>query len=401
MICTRCLYDDTIPGITFDADGVCSYCRIHDELDAAYPTGAAGWEHLERLAERIRKQQIGQSFDVVVGVSGGCDSSYTLWVAHNLGLRCAAVHFDNTWNTATAARNIRRVCKALDVPLFTYVVDNHEYDSISRAFLRAGVRDFEAPTDIALTTILYRYAERLGTRWIFNGHSFRTEGIAPLGWSYMDGRYIADVCQKHGGPDAFKTFPNLWIREFLRFSLAGFKRIRPLYYIEYNKEFVKQELSHAFGWQWYGGHHHENELTAFFMYYLLPTRFNIDLRKLGWSALVRSGQLDRGVALERISRPPALNEWWLYSVKSRLGISDGEFADMMAQPLRTHLDYRTYKPIFERTRPLWWALAKMGRVPESFYVKYAKRGLDGKQRSAIPANDDRTRERSLASHIRL
>ncbi len=57
----------------------------------------------------------------------------------------------------------------------------------------------------------------------------------------------------------------------------------------------------------------------------------------------------------------------------RLEFTEERFAELMAQPLKTHLDYRTYKPWFEATCPLWWALMKAGRVPYSFYSKYALR----------------------------
>ena len=183
--CTRCLYDETTPSITFDHDGVCNYCRLHDDLDAQYPTGDAGERRLRELAEVIKKDGRKRPFDVVVGVSGGCDSSYLIYKAKELGLRPLAVHFDNTWNTTTAVENIHNVLKRLDVQLYTYVVDNEEYDDIYRSFLKAGVPDIEAPTDIALAATLYKAAEQYGIKYIFEGHSFRTEGISPLGWLYM------------------------------------------------------------------------------------------------------------------------------------------------------------------------------------------------------------------------
>ena len=123
----------------------------------------------------------------MVGVSGGCDSSYLLWlVKEKLGLRPLAVHFDNTWNSTIAVENIRNILDQLNVELHTHVVDNEEYDDIYRAFLMAGVPDIEAPTDIGLATTLYRTAAKHRVKYIFEGHSFRTEGISPLGWLYMD-----------------------------------------------------------------------------------------------------------------------------------------------------------------------------------------------------------------------
>ena len=364
--CTRCLYDTTIPGITFDADGVCGYCHIHDQMDAAYPTGDEGWNALTAIAGDARR--IGNvAYDVVVGLSGGCDSSMALWTAVKLGLRPLAVHFDNSWNTDTAERNMKAVTESLGVRLVRYRVNPHEFDQINRAFLLSGTRDFEAPTDIGLTTVLYHYAERHGIKYIFNGHSFRTEGIAPLGWSYMDGRYIADVCRQFGGPKRFDSFPNLWLKDFIRYGLLGIKRVRPLYYLDYNKEQAKRDLAQAFGWQWYGGHHKESEITSFFMA-LAYHRWNIDFRLLGWSALIRSGQMDRSAAAILLNDVPEYNSDILQRVERRTGV---RLSEMLEAPKRTEADFATYKAAFRRLRPLFWLMWKRGAIPESFYRKYA------------------------------
>jgi len=52
---------------------------------------------------------------------------------------------DNTWDSTVAVENIQDVLRKLDVDLFTYVVDNKEYDDIYRSFLKAGVLDIETP----------------------------------------------------------------------------------------------------------------------------------------------------------------------------------------------------------------------------------------------------------------
>jgi len=376
MRCNRCLYDDTIPGITFDTDGVCSYCHLHDELDAQYPTGEVGWRHLERMAERLKREGRGKAFDVVVGLSGGCDSSFTLWTAVKLGLRPLAVHFDNSWNTQTAEENMEAVTRGLNVPLVRYKVHPAEFDQINRAFLLSGVRDFEAPTDLGHIAALFRACEDYGVKTFFTGHSFRTEGLAPLGWSYMDAAFVADVCKKYGGPGKFITFPNLWLKDQFRWAWKGIKRIRPLWWIDHSKEHTKAQLASAFGWKWYGGHHQESEITAFFINYLLPKRWGIDMRILGWSALIRSGQLEREAALKRMAQPPIVDGKVLDKLMVRLGFTEGEMYRVMALPKRTDRDFRTYRKTFRRLRPLFWLLVKRGTFPHSFYIKYCLPGAD-------------------------
>jgi N-acetyl sugar amidotransferase len=370
LICQRCIYDENTPSIEFDANGVCNYCHMHDKLDQEYPTGEAGASILQNLAEKIRQEGRRKEFDVVVGVSGGCDSSYMLYQAKELGLRPLAAHFDNTWNSKIAVENIHNVLRALDVELFTYVVDNEEYNDIYRSFIKAGVPDIEAPTDIGLASTLYLAAEKYGIKYIFEGHNFRTEGVSPLGWLYMDGKYIESV-QKTFGSRKLKTFPNLWMSSFLKWMvIKRIKKIRPLYHINYNKEEVKTFLSQTFGWQWYGGHHLENRFTAFYHSYFLPKFFSIDQRPNGYAALVRSGQMTREEALRLLQEPPYLEPEVVELVEKRLGLGTGGLEAAMHQPKRTYRDFKTYKQTFERLRWFFWLMYKADLVPKSFYMKY-------------------------------
>ena len=142
--------------------------------------------------------------------------------------------FDNTWNSPIATNNIYTVLDQLDVPLQTFVVDNQEYDDIYRAFIESGVRDIEAATDIGFMGVLYRAAEEHGLKYIVEGHSFRTEGVSPVGWLYMDGRYIREVHRRHGSVP-MKTFPDMPFVKFVKWAaLSGSRRLRPLYWIDYD-----------------------------------------------------------------------------------------------------------------------------------------------------------------------
>ena len=33
--CRRCVLDSEVPGVKFDANGICNYCHMQDKLDAA------------------------------------------------------------------------------------------------------------------------------------------------------------------------------------------------------------------------------------------------------------------------------------------------------------------------------------------------------------------------------
>lgn len=371
QMCTRCLYDEDLPLITFDKNGVCNYCHQHDQMEAEYPIGPAGEQKLHEIADQIRKEGRGKDYDVIIGVSGGCDSSYMVHLAKEvLGLRPLAVHFDNTWDSTVAVENIHSVLKTLNVDLWTYVVDNEEYDDIYRSFLRAGLPDIEAQTDIGLASVLNMACEKFKVRYIFEGHAFRTEGISPLGWLYMDGKYIQSV-HKQFGTRPLKTYPNMLMWDFIRWTaIRQIKKIRPLYYIDYQKKEAMNLLTNDLGWEWYGGHHLENRFTAFYHSYFLPQRFQIDGRLLGYAAMVRSGQITQEQGLELIKEPQKFDPELIEMVKKRLGFSDDEFERLMNLPKRNYREFKTYKKTFERMRAFWYLMYKLDRVPKSFYMKF-------------------------------
>ncbi|MCK4364596.1 MAG: N-acetyl sugar amidotransferase [Thermoplasmatales archaeon] len=370
--CSRCIYNETIPEISFDEDGECSYCKLHDNMNNEYPTAKNGQKILDEMANKIKNDGKNKKYDCVIGVSGGCDSSYLLYLAKKMGLRPLAVHYDNTWDNTIAVENIHIMLKKLDIDLYTYVVDNEEFNDICRAFLQASVPEVDAATDVALTTVLYKAAEEHNIKYIFNGHSFRTEGISPIGWFYFDGKYMQSIHEKFGKMP-MKTFPNLWLKKWLKWlTINRIKRLRPLYYLDYKKEEVKKFLTEEFGWKWYGGHHMENKWTIFCDNYYMPKKFNIDLRYVEFSAFIRSGQMTREEAIKKIKEPIPVEDDLIEEVKKRLGLTDEEFDNIMKAPKKVASDYKTYRSTFKLMRPFFWLMYKADLVPKSFYVKYTR-----------------------------
>ncbi|MGB9331584.1 MAG: hypothetical protein WCB10_12520 [Steroidobacteraceae bacterium] len=371
QICSRCIYDQAVPGISFDGEGICNYCRQVALLEHQYSTGKPeGLRRLQVLLAQIKKAGSTNKYDCVVGVSGGTDSSYLLVKAIEWGLRPLAVHYDNTWNTAIATENIRKVTAALKVDLFTHVIDNRESEDIFRAFLRAGVPEFDASTDIGFAQTLRVAAAKYGIGYILEGHSFKAEGIAPVGKNYFDGRYILDIHRKYGSVK-LKTFPNMTFWGFMKWLLIYRQSfIRPLWYIDYSKSAARAMLSEMTGWQYYGGHHLENRATCFLHTVYNPQKFALDHRNLALAAEVRAGLISRDEALRQYRTPLAPDPELVAYVKKRLSLSDPEYEQLMQGPRRSFRDFKTYKTRFERLRPMFFLLAKANRVPMSFYLKY-------------------------------
>lgn len=360
-----------MPGIEFDSTGLCNYCRQIEDIEAIFKTGTPqGEKEFLSIVEQIKQEGKSKEYDVIIGVSGGTDSSYLLHLAIKLGLRPLAVHYDNTWNTAISTQNIKKLVTKLDIDLVTYVIDNDEQDNILLSFFKAGICGLDAATDLALAEVMYRYANKYKIKYLFEGHSFAAEGVSPISNSYTDGKFIESVVKEYSDKP-LKTYPLMTFFQFLRWTtLSRIKKIRPLWYIEYDKESARELLELEYGWTYYGGHHLENRIAAFDHSFLMPTKFKVDQRNNSLSASVRSGKMTQIEALEAYKKPPLLEKGIIEYTMKRLGLSSVEFAEIMEGPIRHWSEFKTYKKRFELFRPLFAILAKANLVPTSFYLKY-------------------------------
>jgi len=363
--------DNTVQGIEYDENGECTFCAIHDELESKFPLNEDSQAKLIEIAKRIKNDGKGKEYDCIVGVSGGRDSTYTLYNAVKLGLRPLAVHFDNGWNSEIAVENIKSACEILNVDLHTHVANWEEFKDLQRSFLFASVPDAEVPTDWVIFSVLFAEAVKNKVKYIVHGHSFRTEGTTPLSWTYMDGRYVRDV-QKTFGKARQNSFPNMGLVKYFYYSaIKRVKQIRLLYYIPYNEKEVMDVLENKLGWRNYGDKHHESKYTSFFQAYILTRKFGIDKRKLHYSAKVRNNQISRTEALEIIKKDPysgghkSLN----YCLK-KLDFTHEEFEQIMTLPVKSFNEYKSYYSVVQKLRyPIYWG-NKLGIIPDTVYKKF-------------------------------
>ena len=369
--------DTTAPGIQFDAQGSCNFCAVHDHMDGAFPLGEAGRHKVQELANDIKNLGKNLKYDCVLGVSGGRDSSFTLWYCVvKLGLRPLAVHFNDGFGNPVAGENMAKACRKLGVEMRTITSDWRESKDLKIAFLKASVPDMEEGTDVGIATALYGVAAKEGIQRIIIGQSFRTEGIAPLSWNYLDGKYLKAVHKQFG------TVPlrpwkaddpgfNLGIREMFYYAFVRrIKTVTLLYHVDYVRADVDTLLAQELDWVNPGAHYFD-DLYQSVIYYINRTKFNIDRRLFNYSALVRSGQMPREVALERVSHVNSIEDEKVINLCiKRLGLSREEFEQIVATPAKT---FRDYPNNYALIRTLRWPikiLSRLNLIPESAYDKY-------------------------------
>lgn len=347
--------DDTVPGIVFDKDGECNYCKIHWALEKQFPTGEEGQKIFNAIVSKIKASGKNNEYDCIIGVSGGTDSCYLLHLAKENGLRPLAVNLDNGWNSEIAVNNIKKCTTKLNIDLITYVINWEEMRDICLSYLKASLPWADNPTDIAITSALYKIASQENIKYIMVGADFRSEGKQPSEWTYGDGRMLKYI-QKKFGKLPLKTFPNLTMWSLIYYGfIKGIKNIRPLYNLKYNKAEAQKLLEEKYNWEYYGGHHYESTYTNFVLRCLLPDKFRIDKRKVTFSAQIRAGHKDRGQALTEIDSPsisgPEKKENIDYVIK-KLGLNMEEFNAIMTLAPKKFSDYPSYYPLIKHFGPL-------------------------------------------------
>lgn len=352
QICTICVMDTSDPDITFNHDGVCNHCLQHRrELRDQVVDGNAGRRRLDSISDRIKREGVGKAYDCVIGVSGGVDSTYLVWLAKQLGLQPLAVHLDNGWNSDIAVKNIATALQRLKIDLYTHVIDWEEYKDIQRAFLLASVPDVEIPTDHAILACLSQTARRHRIRTILSGVNTRTESHLPSAWSqaHIDYGYIHDVHRRFGS-GTVRTFPHYSFTDYLRHIRLGSGTITILDYADYTREKAVDTIQRDLAWRDYGGKHHESVFTRWYQGCYLPRKFGFDKRRSHLSSLISSGELDRQVALAELQQPPydeTLQDQDCEYVAKKLGFTRPELNVLFSNKLAKFEEFHSYRRILE------------------------------------------------------
>ncbi len=373
--CSRCIMDSTVPGLRLDAQGACQLCHAHDRLDRAYFSGQDPDKKAAFLAtiEKIKREGRGRPYDCILPLSGGGDSSWALVKAVELGLRPVAYHFDNGWVSDIGRQNLATMTSKLGVPLKTLSVPWEQLGDAFRACLEASIPEPCLPCLVAVFSLAYRAAEIEGLRTVIFSSSPLTEGIAPLGWSYVDGRYLESVVQAHGQPatlGAVRDFNRLRARNLLAGALVRRTRVIMLpLYLEWDEPRFKERLRSEYGW--IDGGKHADCIYTPFRTQLIHDKFGFDLRRLGIAAQVRAGRISRARALAWFDDNPMVEDLENRErVLARLGMSAADYQRIMAAPPRSFRDYRTYYPLIRAMRPLIRQACKRGLLAEHVIDKF-------------------------------
>lgn len=335
-ICKVCVLPETFPGIRFDEEGVCQFCRAAKPADENRQVKE---KYRKKFQDLVDQKRNGPSYDAIVAYSGGKDSSYTVkLLKEGLGMSVLAVTFDNGFLSEMAVRNIRQVAGALRVD---HLMASPSFGTLSRAFNHSAVtkiypvKALERATSICNTcmhlakAILTKTAIEMGVPFIAYGWS---PGQAPIPSSVlaMNASMIRQqqaFLKKSFYGELGEDLRPLLLQErhyrMLEETASGSKtpalyNVHPLAFFDYDEEKVLEDIK-ALGWV-------SPEDTDSNSTNCLLNAFAIQAHMNEWgfhpyameiATLVRDGYMTREQGLDKLTKE--LDEKMISYVREKLG----------------------------------------------------------------------------------
>ena len=204
--------DGSAEEITFNEKGMCNFCI---QAQKSLKEIEAEKKNFPKVIELLKQEKNG----VIIGLSGGVDSSLALHYLVENGIKVYAFSLDNGYNLPIADENILRMVEKLKVPFYRYVIDLEKYRELQSAFLRGGIKNLEVITDHILFAATYEMAAKNGIRYIISGGNTATESIMPVSWGEdaRDLYWIKSVYKKMMGKrlSGLPMIP-LWKEQYYR-----------------------------------------------------------------------------------------------------------------------------------------------------------------------------------------
>ncbi len=310
-ICTRCVLPDTYPGIQFDGEGVCNFCRMSKDRERLKKSMEKYRAKFEKLLKEKRKKG---GYDAIMAYSGGKDSTHTMAVLKKeYNLSILAMTLDNGFISPKSLDNIRKVVEGLGVDHILY---KPRLDILSRIFLHCASEDIYSRKGLERASSICTSCMGIVK---FVALRMAVEGNIPIifyGWSPGQAPVEASIFRNN--PDMIRSMQEQFtepMRKIVGADIDNYflteehfampdrfpHNVSPLAFLEYDEEEILKKIA-ALGWE-------KPDDTDPNSTNCLLNALGIDVHKerFGFhpyafelAGLVRNGYLDRGEALSRL-----------------------------------------------------------------------------------------------------
>ena len=329
-ICRICILDENFPGISFDEDGICIFCKKTRETQ---DLEALKKEYRQRFVSLLDHIKGNGSYDLLMAYSGGKDSTYTLdLLLRKYGLQVLALTFDNGFISPYAFENIKKVTEYLSVD---HIVVRPNFPLLKKIFTEASKRDFFPPKAMErassictccigfVKSILLKTALEKGIPFIGYGWS---PGQAPIQSSVMKTNpKLVAAAQKSFWPKMEHITGENLSRYYLTEKQLKIPQeqfpvnVHPLAFHNYDEEGIKNHIK-KLGWRDVPDTdpNSSNCLLNAFANKIHMERWGFHPYAWEMAGIVRDGGVSRAEALAKIAEAPEPD--LIDMVKSRLGL---------------------------------------------------------------------------------
>lgn len=333
--CSRCVLPETFPDISFDADGICNFCRSSEKKVDSVDYGINESE-LRQFFDRFQSKE--NHYDVVMCVSGGVDSSAALInIVEKFGMRPLAFHNDHGYEDPTALQNVRRLCMKMDVDLVIWQKDIPFMKKMWKHVFESKIKGLN-PCYVC-GNIIYgnsvRIANAFGVPLLMNGYSKgQSESVQGKDKFYPLMEFLRDM--KRNDPTFLKELQARFVdSKKVRFwagreSLGEDPREDSLMVVPYyalsvdhktDKESLQRFCREKFEWQSPETSYPGNTTNCRVVWLAVDA----DIRRNGYSTyhdeysrLVRCGEMTRDQALKDLDFSPEPD--FLQKLKEEIGV---------------------------------------------------------------------------------
>jgi hypothetical protein len=364
--------DTSDPWIQFDSNGICNHCtsffyRYNNRVTPSLSDESDSIDHIfDQVRARNNRKRSG--YDAIVGVSGGTDSSYSIYLAAKAGLKLLAVHLDNGWDTSAALSNVYQITRSSNIDYVSYVLNWNKFRLIQRSFIESGVPDIELPTDIAIYKALFLTAQKYRINTFIVGGNISNEGILPAAWMYntRDMAFASSIAARHGVKSSVFKEVRFGFRDelFHRFVRNSFF-LYPLDKISYDKHLAATILKREVGWTSPGQKHSESVYTRFCQLIYQPRRHGFEYRRAHLSSDICMQRITRQEALLQL-KSPAISKLderrTIAFVANKLGYSFDELSRQLSLPPKWYVDYPNRRRLLGLSYDIYRAIKRQPKL---------------------------------------
>jgi hypothetical protein len=314
--CSRCVLPETFPGIQFDDEGLCHYCRHAPSVEDLAGRKASLRAKFETL---VRDTRSAPGYHCLMSWSGGKDSTFALGqLCRDYELRVLAFTFDNGFISPGAMDNMRRVADHLGVD---HVILRPGFPLLRKLFLASSEPGMYTPKALerasGICSTCMGLAKGLGLRLALE----KRIPIMAYGWSPGQIPLASAILRPHprmlqsmaqaaaaplnrvSGGQAAVFFPE---EHHFQEGAQMPVNVSPLIFLDWQEEAAVEAIG-AYGWQ------RPDDTDPNSTNCLLNAYANkIHVEQMGYhsyalelSGLVREGYMKRNEALKRLSEEVA------------------------------------------------------------------------------------------------